>query len=199
MPTSKLRVIASMSVLLLAGHVACAQTPPAVNRIPCDSIMKRRASQETRTEQQSDFQSRITPATENRTVSSDTRSVLDAITSDRDFPPLMKARDWMSGSLDNARGMIAPLIGLLTDTTVVGLTNSADLIIWERIQSNDMEFYGHGWSVADDLFRVAGRASWLLKEITGRDFGTVHPSSSLSNLKKMQEQWAEWYSRFDCR
>ena len=59
---------------------------------------------------------------------------------------------------------------------MVGLTNSADVIIWERIESGELKFYGHGWVIEDDLFSVAGRASWPLKELTGLSLGSVKPN-----------------------
>ena len=81
---------------------------------------------------------------------------------------------------------------MLENPTVVGLQGYADLIIWERIVSKDLPFYGHGWVVPDDLFSIAGRASWVLSEITGQRFGKVTLSSTLEEIKHLSEERAKW-------
>jgi hypothetical protein len=85
--------------------------------------------------------------------------------------------------------MIEKLIPLLTDTTYVGLTNSADLIISDRINSGDLQFYGHGGVVADDLFIVSGRANHLLHEITGSTFGQVKMNPKKHYLERLECRW----------
>ena len=55
-----------------------------------------------------------------------------------------------------------------------------------------MKFYGHGWVVNDDLFTVAGRASWLLRDITGEQFGSVKPSSTKAESFALKKQWPAW-------
>lgn len=88
--------------------------------------------------------------------------------------------------------VIPELITRITNGKEVGLKNTADLIIWERIESGDLEFYGHGGIAADDLFTVAGRANHLLKKITGEDFGYVSMYSTEKDLKKLQGRWIYW-------
>ncbi len=126
-------------------------------------------------------------------------AVLASIRTQSDFEPLFVARYWMAGEFGNTRTMIPALIALLTDRTRVGLTNAGDIIIPERIGSGELKSYGHGWYIEDDLFLVSGRASWLLKEITGeKRFGTVKPDSSALDVEAMQRRWANWYALHDC-
>lgn len=88
--------------------------------------------------------------------------------------------------------MIPELIRRLTNKKEVGLVNTADLIIWERIHSGDLKFYGHGGIANDDLFTIAGRANHLLRQTTGLDFGSVSMYSTPRDLRKLQNRWAYW-------
>jgi len=129
------------------------------------------------------------PEEKEQILSQSREAVLRNLTSDKDFWKVAKARYWCS---KNAPDFIPDLIKLLENPTVVGLQGYADLIIWERIVSKDLPFYGHGWVVPDDLFSIAGRASWILSEITGQRFGKVIPSSTPEELKHLSEAWARW-------
>lgn len=114
---------------------------------------------------------------------------------DRILDSLVISADYSSVRLAEVYGylhpdeMIEKLIPLLTDTTYVGLTNSADLIIEDRISSGDLEFYGHGGVVADDLFIVSGRANHLLHEITGSTLGQVRMNPRLDYLEQLLCRW----------
>lgn len=70
--------------------------------------------------------------------------------------------------------------------------NSADLIIWERIEAKQMKFYGHGGVSSDDLFTVAGRANRILTKITGENFGNVSMYSTPGQLATLQQRWIKW-------
>ncbi len=119
-------------------------------------------------------------------------AVLKTITSDKDFWKIAKARYWCAKNLND---VIPSLIELIRNSKMVGLTGYADLIIWERIESKDLPFYGHGWVVPDDLFSVAGRASWLLRETTGQNFEPVSMKSTPEQLNQLSEAWRKWYER----
>jgi len=116
--------------------------------------------------------------------------ILKIIKSNKDFGKIERARYWCA---KNPTKIIPDLIGLLENGNYIGLEGYYDLIILDRVISKDMPFYGHGWVVGDDLFLVAGRASWILREITGRWIGVVRPKSSPDELKLLSESWAEWY------
>lgn len=199
MPIHLLSLTTFLLLVLGLNSVQTQKKSLNLKRIPCDSLAKTKAWQKTHKELSDEFNRLFEPVKRNKIASSQKSSVLEAITSSSEFEPLFEARYWMSNSVENAKSMIPNLIELLTDSKLVGLTNSADVIIPERIQSKDLEFYGHGWTIEDDLFQVSGRASWLLKEITGENFGDVKPTSSISDLTKLQGQWANWYNGFDCK
>ena len=120
--------------------------------------------------------------------------ILDKIDNDADYHFLFVAEYWMAY---HYREMIPLLVKRLTDKKEAGLTNSSDLIIYERLTSGDLQFYGHGVVAHDDLFTVAGRASHLLKNITGEDFGSVSMYATQCDLKRLQTRWANWLMNLD--
>jgi hypothetical protein len=89
--------------------------------------------------------------------------------------------------------LVPELIQRITNKKEIGLKNTADLIISERIESGDLKWYGHGGVVDDDLFTIAGRANHILKEMTGEDFGTVSMYSTKEDLLKLQKRWTYWF------
>lgn len=115
--------------------------------------------------------------------------ILDKIDNDPDYHFQFVAELWTGVHYSI---MVPELIKRITDKKLVGLTNTADLIISERIKSGDMKFYGHGGVVNNDLFTVAGRANHLLQRTTGLDFGTVSMHSTAADLQKLQNRWAYW-------
>ena len=66
------------------------------------------------------------------------------------------------------------------------------LIIWERITSGEIQFEGKGYQVSDDLFTVAGRANWMLRNLTKKNFGYIKPNTSEEELAKLQQKWTRW-------
>lgn len=127
-------------------------------------------------------------------LSNDPEFVLKKIDTKKDYQPLFIAEYWMAY---NYKYMIPELITRVTSKKEIGLKNSADLIIWERIKSGDLEFWGHGGIVDDDLFTVAGRANHLLSEITGQNFGNVSMYSSEKDLMKLQKRWLYWFLKLN--
>ena len=119
--------------------------------------------------------------------------VLHRIKADPDYDQLRLAEYWC---VNNRAQIIPDLIELLNDRSEPGLTNSADLIIPERLNTGEIKFYGHGGIVNDDLFTVAGRASWLLKEITGRQMDDVHMNPDPAVLESLHTQWSAWQRKY---
>lgn len=121
------------------------------------------------------------------------KSELDAkmkvVTSEKDYSALLSASRWFAS---HQKASLPKLVQLLTNSKFVGLKDSADLIIWDRIENGDLKSYGHGHVVDDDLFVVAGRASWILKEITGQKMGLVNMTTGDSAKLAVQEKWAEY-------
>jgi len=131
-----------------------------------------------------------------KTISIKPPEVLAHIDADKEYGHIFDAEYWMAY---NYAAMIPELIRRITNTTEVGLVNTADLIIWERVESGDLKFYGHGGIAFDDLFTVAGRANHLLTNITGEDFGRVSMYSTDADLKKLQNRWAYWLLRLQAK
>jgi len=118
-----------------------------------------------------------------------TRFMLDKIDNDSNYYYIFLAEYWMAFYY---KEIIPDLIQRITNKKEVGLANSADLIIWERVQSKQLTFYGHGGVSQDDLFTIAGRANRLLTKITGEDFGHVSMYSTQEQLVSLQNEWIKW-------
>jgi hypothetical protein len=118
--------------------------------------------------------------------------MLDKIDNEKEYQYLFVAEYWIAF---NYQEMIPELINRVTNKKEVGLINSADLIIDDRIKSGDLKFYGHGGVSFDDLFTVSGRANRLLTQITGEDFGHVSMYSTDKQLKELQDLWIAWLQK----
>lgn len=71
--------------------------------------------------------------------------------------------------------------------TKLGLTSR--LIIWERISTDDIIFEGKGMQVDDDLYKVGGRANFILRNLTKKNYGLVSIKSSEKYLKNLMQRW----------
>ncbi len=87
------------------------------------------------------------------------------------------------------------LVARLSDKRKVGLTNTADLIIWDRLGTGDLKFYGHGGIITEDLFTIAGRASWILNQLTGENFAEVHGNLTEQESHRFKELWTEYIDK----
>ncbi len=119
---------------------------------------------------------------------------LMALRTEKSFGQLLNAKAW---ALENYRQAFPYLILGLTDTSFVGLSNSADLIIPGR--EKEQTFYGHGGILHDDLFTVAGRAAFILSDMTGEDIAVVKPHTPLDTLQDYQRRWILWLRRLSSR
>ena len=115
--------------------------------------------------------------------------ILNQIDNKKDYHYIFLAEYWM---VFNYQEMIPELIERITNNREIGLENTSDLIIMERIESGDLQFYGHGGVAQDDLFKVSGRANHLLKRITGKDFGSVMIKTKQTELVEIQNKWIVW-------
>ncbi len=104
-------------------------------------------------------------------------------------------RDAISWCIYNSEEAFPYLIARLSDKRKIGLTNSADLIIVDRIATGDLKFYGHGGFMREDLFTVAGRVSAALNEITGEEFAVVHANLSEKQAMEFKQLWVEYLSK----
>ena len=123
----------------------------------------------------------------------DTMNIVKAvriIKSEKNFYKFLQAKTYC---IDNFKESISLIISMLTDTTKVGLINTADLIIWDRLKTNELKFYGHGGSIDEDIFTVAGRCSYILNELTDENFAQVHVATTLNELTIYQSLWKSWF------
>jgi len=115
--------------------------------------------------------------------------ILDKIDNNQQYSYLFHAEYWI---VFNYQNVIPQLIERITNKKQVGLVNSADLMILERIDSGDLKSYGHGFIVDDDLFTISGRANRLLTIFTGENFGSVSMKSTPEDLNVLQKKWVDW-------
>ncbi|MBL4704950.1 MAG: hypothetical protein JKY54_10535 [Flavobacteriales bacterium] len=112
--------------------------------------------------------------------------VLAIIDTSTNLWAVCSAKSWC---LKNGKESFPYLVTRLSMKKKVGLINTADLIIWDRISTGDLEFYGHGAGMQEDIFTIAGRASWILNELTGEEFAVVHGSLSEEQAEEYKRQW----------
>lgn len=109
-----------------------------------------------------------------------------------DYEYLFRVPFWIA--MDSARysKYIPELILKLTDVTYIGLTNASDVTIWSRLKSEKMKHNPLNYQIDDDIFTVAGRASWILKRLSKNEFGIVKPGLTEKELLAIQKQWIKW-------
>jgi len=88
--------------------------------------------------------------------------------------------------------LLKALIMQITNKAKVDLKATNRLIIWERITSGEIQFEGKGYQVTDDLFTVGGRANWMLRNLTKKNFGYIRPNAADEDLTKLQQIWLRW-------
>jgi hypothetical protein len=115
--------------------------------------------------------------------------VLALLDSAKNFWDLCAAKTWCFA---HPYEVFPHLICRLSNKTKVGLTNTADLIIWDRIQTGELKFYGHGGGMQEDIFTVAGRASWILNWMTGEEFASVGIELTPNMAIKYQADWVRY-------
>lgn len=113
----------------------------------------------------------------------DVFAIIDTATQ---FSQIEFAKSWC---IDNYQKSFPHLIARLSDKRKIGLTNTADLIIWERLGTGELEFYGHGSCIPEDIFTIAGRASWILNQLTGENFAVVHGNFTEKQSTEFKNLW----------
>jgi hypothetical protein len=85
---------------------------------------------------------------------------------------------------------IQGLIGQITDGKEANLQLTKRLVILDRIANGDILFEGKGMQIDDDLFKVGGRANFILRNITKHNFGLISLTSIANELSVLQNKWA---------
>src|SRR5262245_52704300 len=149
--------ISFMTTVLLAVAIANAEETPDVRKGEVDQSRRTFCEPErmkkARAELHAELTGRFNAEELGRKVRAlNVESVKRIVATRKDFDELSHARYWCGA---NATEIIPWLIAKIDDRSLVGLSNSADLIIWDRVLSEDLKFWGHGGIVNDDLFTVA--------------------------------------------
>lgn len=110
----------------------------------------------------------------------------------KDYEYIFRIPFWIA--MDSARyaKYIPELILKLTDTTYIGLTNASDVTIWARLKTGQMTHNPLNYQIDDDIYTVAGRASWILKRLSKNEFGIIKPGLKEKELLTIQKQWIKW-------
>jgi len=116
-------------------------------------------------------------------------SVLQIIDSEQEFWRLCATKTWCFA---HPSEVFPHLICRLSNKTKIGLVKTADLIIWDRIRSGELKFYGHGGGMQEDIFTVAGRASWILNWMTGENFASVGIELTPALAREYQAAWVRY-------
>jgi len=117
------------------------------------------------------------------------QDALNTIDNEKELSKICSAKSWC---LKNYKQAFPYLVVRLSNKKKIGLINTADLIIGDRIYTGDLKFYGHGGTVDEDIFTIAGRASWILNEITGEDFAVVHANLTKEDAEKFKVLWRDY-------
>ena len=129
----------------------------------------------------------------------DYKEAFNIIDTGKDFCRLYFACKWCK---DNYEAAFPQLVKRLTDTTEVGLNPYVDLYISKRSETGSMPYIGStggkpGIHINEDIFTIAGRASWILNEITGENFAIVNPFTSSEKLEQFKQKWIGWIKKLE--
>ncbi len=118
--------------------------------------------------------------------------VRDFIYREKDYEKVFRCPFWIA--MDSARfcTMIPELVNALKDTTYIGLTNANDVNIWCREKTGQLKQNSLNYQIDDDIFKVAGRASWILKRLTKNEFGNIRCNTNAEDIKAIQKKWIKW-------
>ncbi len=86
----------------------------------------------------------------------------------------------------------APLIARLSAKKKTGLTSAGDLMVIDRIGTGEAVDYGHGCFLSEDIFTIAGRASWILNNITGEHFAVVNAHTTADECTAYKRLWVAY-------
>ncbi|MBO9582674.1 MAG: hypothetical protein J7574_00800 [Flavobacterium sp.] len=177
----------NLLILLFISNISFAQTDVLNLKFPKESKLTQKF--QNAINEQKNQSNWIDESNKEKIRSYTMEFILDKIDNNREFSYLIDAEYWIAL---NYQKIIPQLIERITNEKEVGLVNSTDLMIFERIESGDLKDYGHGFIVNDDLFTVAGRANRLLTRVTGENFGSVSMKSTPKDLKVLQKKWTDW-------
>jgi len=114
------------------------------------------------------------------------------IHTETDYEKIFRCPFWIAMDSTRFCTMIPELIKDLTDTTYIGLTNANDVNIWCRIKAGQLKQTSFNYQIDDDIFKICGRAHWILKRLTKNEFGIIRCDTKEEEIKVIQKQWIKW-------
>jgi hypothetical protein len=117
---------------------------------------------------------------------------LKLIDNEKNFDKLFPVTYWQAVD-SNYMEFIPFLIDRITNTTLIGLNQADDILIWERLTEKQKAWIGYAYIINDDLYQIAGRANFLLKKISGENFGDIRIKNNPEKLLELKEKWKKWY------
>lgn len=114
------------------------------------------------------------------------------IYNEQDYEKLFRCPFWLAMDSTRYCTFIPELINALTDTTYIGLTNAFDVTIWCRVKTGQLKENTYNYQIDDDVFKVCGRANWILKRLTKNEFGNIRCDTKMENILAIQSKWMKW-------
>jgi hypothetical protein len=90
------------------------------------------------------------------------------------------------------KSFINELIAQISNNKETKLHFTTRLIIWGRITTGDILFEGKGIQIDDDLFKVSGRANFILRNITTNNYGIIFVKNTQSDSDILQNKWLSY-------
>lgn len=118
--------------------------------------------------------------------------VRNFIYKEKDYEYVFRCPFWIA--MDSARyvQLIPELVKAITDESYVGLTNANDVTIWCRVKTGELKPSPLNYQIDDDIFRVCGRANWILKRLSKNEFGNIRIDTKPEDLLEIQKKWVKW-------
>ena len=112
---------------------------------------------------------------------------------EKDYEYLFRCPFWIAADSARYVQLIPELVKAVTDTTFIGLTNAGDVTIWARVKTGELKQNSLNYQIDDDIFRVCGRANWILKRLSKNEFGNIRIDTSMKAYlsEKMSYRWKQ--------
>ena len=111
---------------------------------------------------------------------------------EKDYEYVFRCPFWIAADSVRYVQLIPELVKAITDETFVGLTNAGDVTIWARVKTGELKQNSLNYQIDDDIFRVCGRANWILKRLSKNEFGNIRIDTPMKDLLEIQKKWVKW-------
>jgi hypothetical protein len=90
------------------------------------------------------------------------------------------------------KSFLSELVKQISNNNETSLDLTSRLIIWERITKGDILFEGKGMQIDDDLFKISGRANFILRNLTANNYGLISVKNSQIDSDVLQQKWTSY-------